>query len=406
MKKPLVAAFLFFIALGASAQQGAEEAARRGAESVRQLLAERPSDPSLWFFLARFQAQLGDTRASVDALDKVAQLGDGFLPARDGFERVWDDPRFREARARLEAKLPRLDFAPTAFELEERLLIPEGIAYDAPSHAFFVGSIAQARIVRVGESQSASVFAGPEAKLDAVLGLAVDSPRRILYAVSTSALTKQGEAQRRNAVVAFDIDSRRLLQRYEVPAALQLNDVTVAPGGRVFASDSASGAIFELPVRTPAAARTVVPAGQLRGSNGLAASADAKRLYVAHSTGLAVVDLETGAPRRVANGTRENIAAIDGLYAWQGQLIGVENVTNPGRVIVMSLSPDGGTVTRVQTLLSHHHNALYEPTTGAVTPTGFYLLAATGASHYNRDGVIERADAVPPPTVLRIPLPR
>jgi hypothetical protein len=57
-------------------------------------------------------------------------------------------------------------------------------------------------------------------------------------------------------------------------------------------------------------------------------------------------------------------------------------------------------------MLSHHHTALYEPTTGAVTPNGFFLLAATGVSHYNREGAIERPDAIPPPTVLRIPLPR
>ncbi|HET9576606.1 MAG TPA: hypothetical protein VFP44_02205 [Usitatibacter sp.] len=387
MKNPLVAALLLcLLATAVSAQQG-DEAARL-------------------FFAARANAQAGDVAASVDELEKVAQIADGFLPARDGFERVWSDTRFQSVRARMEAKLPRLDYAPTAFELEDRLFIPEGIAYDAPSHTFFIGSIAQKRIVRVGEREPSRIFAGPEARLDAVLGLAVDSPRRILYAVSTSTLTRAGEAQRRNAVFAFDIDTRQLLRRYDVPEARQLNDVAVAPGGRVFATDSASGAVFELPVKVPAAARTLVPPERLRGSNGLAASPDGKRLHVAHATGLAVVDLDTGELRPVANATRENIAAIDGLYQWQGQLVGIENVTNPGRVIVISLSPDGGTVTQVKTLLSHHHNALYEPTTGAVTPNGFYLLAATGVSHYDREGAIQHPDDVPLPTVLRIPLPR
>ena len=105
-----------------------------------------------------------------------------------------------------------------------------------------------------------------------------------------------------------------------------------------------------------------------------------------------------------ANG--ENLAAIDGLYEWQGQLIGVQNVTTPGRVIVVSLSKDGSTVEQVKTLLSHHHNALDEPTTGAIGRDGFYLLAATGVSRFNRDGKIERPESLPAPTVLRIPLPR
>ncbi len=84
----------------------------------------------------------------------------------------------------------------------------------------------------------------------------------------------------------------------------------------------------------------------------------------------------------------------------------MQNVTTPGRVILMTLSADGASITKVQTLLSHHHNALDEPTTGAVTPRGFFLLAATGVAHFNRSGAIDHAETLPKPTVVRIPLPR
>jgi sugar lactone lactonase YvrE len=337
----------------------------------------------------------------------VDQLGDGFMPARElGFEKVWSHVPFQTVRSKLEARLPRLDFAPTAFALDDRKLVPEGIAHDPHSRRFYVGSIAQHKVVQVEPDGGVSEFAGAAAKLDSVLGLALDTPRRVLYVVSTSALTRAGEKDRRNAVVAFDVDSHRLMQRYDVPAAQQLNDVAVAPGGRVFASDSASGAIYEIAVKGPGPTRELVPPGRIRGSNGLAASPDAKRLYVAHSTGLALVDLATGEVRRIANETRENVAAIDGLYEFQGQLIGVENTTNPGRVVLITLSREGTAVTRVQTLLSHHHSALDEPTTGAIGRDGFYLLAATGVAHFNRDGVIERLETMPYPTVVRIPLPR
>jgi len=162
--------------------------------------------------------------------------------------------------------------------------------------------------------------------------------------------------------------------------------------------------VFEIPKE--GAPRQVVSPNVIRASNGLAASADAKRLYVAHSTGLASVDLASGALTRMRIPERETVAAIDGLYEWQGQLVGVQNVTTPGRVILMTLSPDGQSVTRVQTLLSHHHRALEEPTTGAVTERGFFLLAATGVSHFDRQGHVDNADALPRPTVLRIPLTR
>jgi DNA-binding beta-propeller fold protein YncE len=401
----LLAALFLFLSAPLHAQQEIESA-RRTVAAVEKLLKDRPDDPTLWFYLARFRAVAGDRAGSLAALEKLLEIGEGFLPTADGFMgfgQVGQDPAFHALRTKFEAKLPRLDYAPTAFEIEDRTLVPEGIAYDAHQQAFYVGSIHHGTIVRVDSRNSASPFAGPEG-LDAILGIAVDTPRRILYAVSTSALTRAGEAKRRNAVVAFDVDSGKRLRSIEIPEALQLNDVAVALGGRVFATDSQSGAIYEIPKTGPA--RAVVGPNVLRGSNGLAPSPDGKRLHVAHSTGIAVVEIATGAVKRVAVPERQTVAGIDGLYEWQGQLVGVQNVTTPGRVILMTLSSDGASVTRVQTLVSHHHTALYEPTTGVVTDRGFFLLAATGVSHFNREGKLDREDAIPKPLVLRVPLPR
>lgn len=403
--KRLIIAAVLAAALPAAAQQAYDaEAARQTIKAVQGLLQQRPDDPVLHFFLARFEAQLRNAPASAAALEKVAELGEGYLPTREGgFELVWEDERFQAAYVALEKKLPRLDFAPTLLELDDRALMPEGIAYDPRTQAIFIGSFF-GKVVRVMPGGEVSEFVGKGADLDAVLGLAVDAPRRILYVVSTSALTQEGQKKRRNSVLAFDLDSRRLLRRIEAPAASQLNDVTVALGGRVFATDSGHGGIYEIPV--VGEAREIVPPNQVRGSNGIAASPDGKRLYVAHSTGLAVVDIDTKKVRRVANATRENVSAIDGLYMSQGQLVGVQNLTNPGRVVAITLSKDGNTVERVQTLLSHHHSALAEPTTGAVTDSGFYLLAATGVRHFNPQGKIDDPENVPKPTVLRVPLPR
>lgn len=401
--RKLILALAVVLALPAFAQQDVEDA-KRTIAAIETALKTRPEDPTLWFYMARFQSQAGNTAAAVSALDKTMQYGDGLLPVQRDFAKAWSNPAFQERVKQMEAKLPRLDFHPTTFTLEDRGLIPEGIAHDPKSQSFFVGSVAKGTIVRVEPPATSYLFAGPEAGLDSVLGIAVDAPRRILYAVSTSALTEAGQKKLRNAVVAFDVDSARLLRRVEVPEAKQLNDVAVAPGGRVYASDSESGSIFEIP--PTGAARVLVPEGQVRGSNGLAVWPDLKRLYVAHSTGIALVDPATGAVKRVVPPARESVAGIDGLYAWQGGLVGVQNVTTPGRVIFMDLSPDGAAITRVRTLLSHHHPALDEPTTGAPTDTGFYLLAATGVAHFNRQGKIDEAESVRKPTVLRIPLPR
>lgn len=403
--RALLAFAVFLFAVAPAGAQQDTGAAQRALASIQEQLKQRPTDATLLFHLARLRCQSGDIAGCVSALDEADRHGDGLLPAKaDGFEKAWSDSGFQRVRAHMEARLPRLDFAPTAIEVEDRTIIPEGIAYDAPSNAFFIGSTAQGRIVRVGFGNALSDFATRQEGLDAILGLAVDAPRRLLYAVGTSALNADGRKRLGNAILAFDIDKARLVRRVDVPDAVQLNDVTVAIGGRVFASDSGSGAVFEIP--REGAVRTLVPANTLPGANGLAASPDGKRLYVAHSTGLALVDSASGSVQRIENTTRESVGAIDGLYSYQGDLIGVQNVTTPGRVIAISLSPDGTKVTRVKTLLSHHHNALDEPTTGAVTDHGFFLLAATGVRHLSDNGGIDHPETVPNPIVLRVLLPR
>lgn len=372
---------------------------------LETLLKQNPDNANLWFYLARAQAAEGNAKASVEALEKVAALGDGYLPPPGDFEKVWSDPAFQAQRAKMEAKLPRLDYAPAAFELEDRAFLPEGITYDPGSASFLVGSILQKRVVRVAPGGGGPKPFAPGVKLDAVLGLALDSPRRLLYVVSTNALTGPDEKSRRNEVVVIDLEGDVEVRRLKFPAALQLNDVAVARGGRVFVSDSGAGAIYEIPPRS-GEPKLLVPAGGLPGANGLAASPDVKRLYVAHSTGVAVVNLADNSVKRMPVPARETVAAIDGLYEWQGQLIGVQNITTPGRLILMTLSADGLAISKVQTLLSHHHPSLDEPTTGVVTSHGFYLLAATGVSRMDAKGVIEKPDLVPRPVVLRIPLPR
>ena len=395
MRALLLAFALLAAALAAHPQ---DDPSARALAVIQAKLKERPNDATLYFFLARLRASQGDAKAATEALSKAAELGDGFLPAKDeGFEKVWGDAAFQALRARMEKKLPRLDYAPVAIELEDNGLIPEGMAYDAPSDSFFVGSIAEHKIVRISPGNDVKDFA---TGLDCVLGVAVDSPRRVLYAVSTNALTAEGRKHRRNAIVEFETDAHHMKRRVEVPDAVQLNDVAVAPGGRVFTTDSGSGAVYE--IRADDSVRTLVPPRALPGANGLAASPDAKTLYVAHNTGIAAVDIDKGTIRQLANDTRENVAAIDGLYQWHGQLIGVQNVTTPGRVVLITLSPAGDRIVKVQTMLSHHHNRLDEPTAGAPTDHGFFLLAATGVAHYDDEGRIDKPDDVPKPTILRV----
>ena len=60
-------------------------------------------------------------------------------------------------------------------------------------------------------------------------------------------------------------------------------------------------------------------------------------LYVASATGILRVDTATAEPTRLPQPDSAMTGGIDGLYWHEGDLIGVQNVTNPGRVIRIGL---------------------------------------------------------------------
>lgn len=401
--RAIVTAWLLGLAIAPEVTQ-AQDAPATPLATLERASAREPDDPVLINFVAVYRARSGDRDGALDALEQLLAKGDGFLPTADMFPGLGEDRRFAVMRARFERRLPRIGRAETKVTLNDRLLIPEGIAYDAGARRLYVGSIARRGVFGVDAAGRLTPLSREEDDLDAILGLAIDSTRRRLYAVSTSALTERGRAALRNAVKIYDLDRAVLLQSISVPGATQLNDVAITPDGTLIATDSAAGAIYRIDPSTAAVA-TIVKPGGAPGANGIASAPDGTHAYVGAARRPLRVDLATGDVVPLLLPSRQNAAAIDGLYWHDGALIGVQNVTTPGRVIRLVLAPDGTRVTDVQTLLSHHHPAILEPTTATIASDGLYLLTRTNVTRFGDQGVIEQPDTVKPAVILRVSLP-
>ncbi|MBS0658634.1 MAG: SMP-30/gluconolactonase/LRE family protein [Verrucomicrobia bacterium] len=386
----------------------ADEPQTPGAKAVARLqplLKARPQDPTLYFYVALYHARDGLAEPACVALRKMQEFGHGLLPARNlGFEKIEKDEDYRRIWAELELAQPKVTDGKVAFRLPDRKLTPEGIAYDADGKRFFIGSIAQRRIVQVDASGKMQPFTRPGEKLDSVVGLTVDAPRRRLVAVTTSCFTEEGRKQPRNRLIAFDLASGQKSAEFDLTEADQLNDVTAAADGTLYTTDSGNGAVWR--VAPDGKISAVAEKGGVRSANGLALSGDGRLLYVAHGTGVAVGNLTSGEWARLAPPPRESIAAIDGLYWHEGALLGIQNCTNPGRVIRLALAPDGQRVTGVEVLQSHHHPAFDEPTTGAIADGAFYVLATTQVARYNEKGEHDDPATLKEPAVVRVALPR
>jgi len=407
IRSTILGAFLASALFSASAADDAAAAARASLERIQALRKERPGDGLLVFYQAVSHLSLGERDAALALLDSLKGRKLGLIPVRDGgFDAVWDDPKFKAIRKELLDQEPPTPASPVAFRLGDPKLIPEGIAHDSKDNRFFIGSVAQQKIVVTDAKGQARDFSSADDKLDQVLGLAVDVGRGYLYAVSTNGLVESAKAGRRNDVVRYDLKDGRLLDRFPAPEAMQLNDLAVAPDGTLYATDSQTGTLFRKKSDEKSRARAFTRFGEtgaLRGANGIAVGADGI-VYVTLSTGIARVDTTTGAPTRLPQPDTVVTGGIDGLYWHGGDLFGVQNVTNPGRVIRIALADNGSRIAGVTVLQSHHHPDFNEPTTGTIANGVLHVIGNSYVAHYQPDGKIKNADQLKGTAIIAVPL--
>lgn len=375
----------------------------RQLQRIRELRQQRPGDGLLVYYEAMTHAAMGRAEPAVAALRQLAGRQLGLVPSRTaGFGLVWEHPDFQAVRRRLMEEEPATAQAPVIRQLRDPHLIPEGIAHDGRRAVHYVGSIAQRKIVAVDAHGKVADFTSAADRLQAVLGLAVDPPRDRLCAVSTNGFELAAQRQRHNEVVCWGLATGRVIQRVAVPDALQLNDLAFAADGSLFVTDSAAGT---LRVLRPGQGHMVLvgEAAALRGANGVAVSPDGS-VYVTLSTGIARVQPLTGHTLRLPQPDDVVTGGIDGLYWHEGDLVGIQNVANPGRVVRIALAEDGQRIVGLSVLQSHHHPAFVEPTTGVVVGGALHVIANSHVASYQPDGTVQHPEALQPTTIVAVPL--
>lgn len=403
------------VSLPALSQETPEQQALAHAEAMRgmratlkritELQQERPNDAMLQYYRALFHARVGDRDDALTWLRRVADRHLGFHPTEgSGFDSLAGDPEYERILADIAASEPKVSGAPEAFRLPDARFLPEGIAYDPKGARFFIGSVAERRIVERTRKGGFADLSKPEDGLKSVLGLRVDPARNLLYAVSTNAFARGPDEMPENALFVYDLAKRRLRDRYLAIEAESFNDVAVSADGRVAVTDSGTGAVYRL---DPVAHELllIVPPGGFPSANGLDFAADGKHLYVAHATGIGIVNLEDETFARVPQADDVVAGAIDGLYVHGNDLIGVQNVICPGRVLSLHLDATGQRITGM-TVLQAYHPMLDEPTTGTVVRNDVYVIANSSVGRMQADGTLRDEATLKAAAVIRVPLVR
>ncbi len=379
-------------------------------EHAREAQTLRPAHGGATYALASALALTGDTAGALTALGHFAALGySADLAADPDFVGLHGNRGYAEVSQRIARNGEPVVASGVAFELPERELLTEGIAYDAGDDVFYVGSVHQAKLFRVTRSGAVSEFAPGVAGRWAPLGLRVDRKRRALW-VATAALPQtagyNASDSGRSAILRYDLGSGRLTARYVAPVdgtPRVIGDLIVGRNGEVYATDSRASVLYRVPSRGDTLER-FVESPLFLSAQGLALTPDERGLYIAdYARGILRVNLRGRSVSPVEAADSVLALGIDGLYFHGGRLIGIQNGVAPHRVARFTLSPAGDRLLRAE-VLERAHPRYDEPTLGVLVDGELYYIANAQWERFGDDGAIANPDSLQRPVVLRLRL--
>lgn len=294
----------------------------------------------------------------------------------------------------------------TAFELPGERVYPEGIAVDERTGAFYIGSFADGTVYRATSgADRAEVFlaAGTDGRHTAN-GVRVDPAGRLWVIDSTA------------GVSVYDIDSRRLLARFDVAGSGDrfVNDIALGADGTAYLTDSRRHRVYRITPGDLTRAMDGDGHGLLDSSfdlasalephdpaaytlNGIVADPGGGYLLTVDSTGgdLYRIDLTPNSTspitKVVLNGGELTLG--DGLELRDGTLWAAHNTGDT--VTRWTLSADGSTATRTA---EYHDQTLDTPTT-LVHDSERTLVVA---SQFDKGGPLGPGAPTPPFRVLAL----
>jgi SMP-30/Gluconolactonase/LRE-like region len=364
---------------------------------LEAFLANHPDDPAALFNLAIDEATIGENAKALSLLEKMSQAHSGLDPAGGAarsFKDIAKDPRFVAIVKQVRKQNPPVVHTAVAFTLRERDLAPEGIAYDPADKSFYVSSISKHKIVRLAPDGSATDFkSSGQDGLGATLGMKVDTKRRYLWV--TSDLFAGDPKGSRFALYQYDLKTGALRFKHAGANGAEgfLNDVALNSKGEAFTTNTSTGEVFRAsPDRD--GLELFLPRDSVGQANGIALSPDDKVLFVAGWIGVARVDIATKQFKLLSKPLNISDAGLDGLYFYEGALIGIQNPDlHPSRVVRYVLNPQWDAITSAEVLETYSPLAEL-PTTGTIVGDSLYFMGNTQIDK------MKEHDGMPPPSEL------
>ena len=362
--------------------------------TARQMKDLLNASPASQLELARAETHAGHIDAALDELAAYARTGQAseVIETLADFEPLRRSQKFDHVRTVMATNRRPVARATVAFRISDERLVPEDIDFDPRSRRFFLSSVLQHRIVSTTGDGALARFANAPDDWP-VLALKIDTKRQVLWA--TEVALNRG----RSAVLSYDLNTARLLQRIEGPPGSALGDMALAADGSVVVSDGEHGGVYRLEPGKDSLER--LDQGDFISPQTVALAPDSTHVYVPdYLRGLGLLDFKTKRVQWLSTNGVFALAGIDGLYCAGNKLLAVQNGASPERVMLFSMDATGRKIVGQQ-VIERATGTLGDPTHGVIVGDTFYYIANAGWESLDAEGTAKPGATMTPSLVMK-----
>ena len=365
--------------------------------------------PDVIYLLARVETRLGAPDSAIARLRTIAAMGIAYDAAHDPvLTPLLNHRGFDTVVQAMEANRLPFGQSPVTLTLGDTDALAEDVVYDGSTRTFYVSSVHHRKIYALPEHGAPRDFATAERDtLDAVVALAIDPKRHVLWATTVGAPQQEGYTPAdsvRAAVLRYDLRTGRLLHRYPLPADgrhHEPGDMTVDRAGTVIVSD-ATGSVYMIPHASDSLTLLIGP-GIFHSPQTPAVAPDGRILVADYARGVGIIDPRSHDVEWLAHPDTVALSGIDGMYLAGHTLLAIQNGTDPPRVVRFELDPELRRIVS-WSVIERGTVHLGQPTHGTVVGDTFYFIGNSGWDRFDEDGSLVPDPARAAPMLLRAPV--